>query len=152
MYIISPPYTLVGFYIKGSINFFLNYISNNYHSNSFHSYVLSDINSHFYFLNLHWFLPTISFKNFFLPPRGHLAAEFLLIICIIHAACVAIAAMADTLYFLLIFNFKKERQEQTVLHQVLSFVFLSNYYVSLPVFRIKIFSKDCYCTTQALYL
>lgn len=40
--------------------------------------------------------------------RWHMSvADFLLIISIIHAACTAIAAIADTLYFLLIFNFNK---------------------------------------------
>ncbi len=36
--------------------------------------------------------------------------DFLLIICIIHAAGAAIAAVADIAYFLLLFNFNKEQQ------------------------------------------
>ncbi len=60
-------------------------------------------------------------KYVFFPLHLHLrrtwrpiAGDFLLIICIIHAAFVAIAVVADTLYFILILNFNKEiRTTQT---------------------------------------
>ncbi len=44
--------------------------------------------------------------------------DFLLIICIIHAAGAGIAAVADIAYFLLIFNFNKEQQKTEPYHYV----------------------------------